>query len=27
VRLNALNHAARNGRDFAEFISELAQIG
>ena len=27
ARLNALNHAARNGKDFAEFISELAQIG
>src|SRR6266705_2092759 len=26
ARLNALNHAARNGKDFAEFMSAVAQI-
>ena len=26
ARLNALNHAARNGKDFSEFISAIAQI-
>jgi hypothetical protein len=26
-RLNALNHAARNGKDFPEFMSTVAQIG
>jgi proteasome accessory factor A len=26
ARLDALNHAARNGRDFSEFMSALAQI-
>jgi hypothetical protein len=26
ARLDALNHAARNGRDFAEFMSAVAQI-
>jgi hypothetical protein len=25
-RLDALNHAARNGRDFAEFIKAIAQV-
>jgi Pup amidohydrolase len=25
-RLDALNHAARNGKDFAEFMSAIAQI-
>jgi Pup amidohydrolase len=27
TRLDALNHAARNGRDFAQFLSAIAQIG
>jgi proteasome accessory factor A len=27
ARLNALNHAARNGKDFSEFMSAVAQIG
>jgi proteasome accessory factor A len=27
ARLDALNHAARNGKDFPEFMSTLAQIG
>ena len=27
ARLNALNHAARNGKDFSEFMSAIAQIG
>jgi proteasome accessory factor PafA2 len=26
-RLNALNHAARNGKDFAEFMNAVSQIG
>ncbi|PYI61659.1 MAG: peptidase, partial [Verrucomicrobia bacterium] len=26
ARLEALNHAARNGKDFSEFMSALAQI-
>jgi proteasome accessory factor A len=26
ARLDALNHAARNGKDFAEFMSTVAQI-
>src|SRR5437588_1719574 len=26
-RLNALNHAARNEKDFSEFMSVIAQIG
>jgi proteasome accessory factor A len=26
ARLDALNHAARNGKDFAEFMSEVSQI-
>ena len=27
ARLDALNHAARNGKDFPEFMRALAQIG
>jgi hypothetical protein len=27
ARLDALNHVARNGKDFAEFMSAVAQIG
>ena len=27
ARLDALNHAARNGKDFAEFMSAVSQIG
>jgi hypothetical protein len=27
ARLDALNHAARNGKDFSEFMSAVAQIG
>jgi proteasome accessory factor A len=27
ARLDALNHAARNGKDFSEFMSAIAQIG
>jgi hypothetical protein len=27
ARLDALNHAARNGRDFSEFMSAVVQIG
>jgi Pup amidohydrolase len=27
ARLDALNHAARNGKDFLEFMSSIAQIG
>jgi len=27
ARLDALNHAARNGKDFPEFMSAVAQIG
>jgi proteasome accessory factor PafA2 len=27
ARLDALNHAARNGKDFAEFMNAVAQIG
>jgi Pup amidohydrolase len=27
ARLNALNHAARNGKDFAEFIRVVSDIG
>jgi Pup amidohydrolase len=27
ARLDALNHAARNGKDFQEFMSAVAQIG
>ena len=27
ARLNALNHAARNGKDFSEFMNAIAQIG
>ena len=27
ARLDALNHAARNGKDFPEFIRAIAQIG
>ncbi len=27
ARLDALNHAARNGKDFPEFMNALAQIG
>jgi hypothetical protein len=27
ARLDALNHAARNGKDFQEFLSAVAQIG
>jgi hypothetical protein len=26
-RLDALNHAAHNGRDFPEFMSAVAKIG
>jgi proteasome accessory factor A len=26
ARLDALNHAARNGKDFSEFMSVIAQI-
>jgi proteasome accessory factor A len=26
ARLDALNHAARNGKDFSEFMSAVAQI-
>jgi hypothetical protein len=26
ARLEALNHAARNGKDFSEFMSAIAQI-
>jgi len=26
-RLDALNHAARNGKDFSQFMSAVAQIG
>jgi hypothetical protein len=27
ARLDALNHAARNGKDFAEFMAAIAQVG
>jgi proteasome accessory factor A len=27
ARLDALNHAARNGKDFSEFMSAIARIG
>jgi hypothetical protein len=27
ARLDALNHAARNGKDFSEFMRAIAQIG
>jgi hypothetical protein len=27
ARLDALNHAAHNGKDFPEFMSAVAQIG
>jgi hypothetical protein len=27
ARLEALNHAARNDKDFPEFMSAIAQIG
>ena len=27
ARLDALNHAARNGKDFAEFIRAVGEIG
>jgi len=26
ARLDALNHAARNGKDFSQFMREIAQI-
>jgi hypothetical protein len=26
ARLDALNHAARNGKDFSQFMHEIAQI-
>jgi hypothetical protein len=26
-RLEALNHAARNGKDFSEFMKAIAQVG
>jgi hypothetical protein len=27
ARLDALNHAAHNGKDFSEFMSAIARIG